>query len=435
MVNNGKIRHTLMNAETLKKLLEIGKQLSKNRSLDPLLHYAMKVAIELVDAECGFLLWLNDDNSLIYRVCLDHHGNDINAPEEKISHTILREVIEKRAPLLLQDALVDPNFQHSESVATLKLRSVMCVPLISKEGVLGALYVENRSAKNVFVEEDIQPLEFLASQVTIAIENALLNEVLEQRVIQRTAELEQALQQVEKSLNDAVELDRVRSVLFAMIAHDIRAPLSTIVFALNLLKEDLQDSIQGDQLEWLETSIGMTDHVDQLTKDFLDLLSAQIGKLVVEPKAIDLEEFLLQQFQINRSTPWPAAVEFRLDLASDLPTVFCDPIRFQQVVTNLISNAVKYTQQGSVTLYARKHDVDDKFVLIGVRDTGIGIAADDLEKVFKRFEQIGETGKRQNGLGLGLAICKELIDHHKGQIWVESTLGQGADFKFTLPVA
>jgi len=172
-----------------------------------------------------------------------------------------------------------------------------------------------------------------------------------------------------------------------------------------------------------------------LTKDFLDLLSAQIGKLVVEPKVVDLEEFLLQQFQINRSIPWPAAVEFRLDLASNLPSVLCDPIRVQQVVTNLISNAIKYTQQGSVTLYAHNHDVDDKFVLIGVRDTGMGIAADDLEKVFKRFEQIGQTGKRQNGLGLGLAICKELIDHHKGQIWVESTLGQGADFKFTLPVA
>jgi len=287
----------------------------------------------------------------------------------------------------------------------------------------------------VFVEEDIQPLEFLASQVTIAIENALLNDALEQRVIERTADLQLAMQQVEKSLDDAVEMDRVRTAFFAMVAHDIRAPLSTIVFALNLLKEDLQDSIQGDQLDWLDTSIQMTDHVDQLTRDFLDLLSAQIGKLVVNPELVDLEEFLLHQYQINRSIPWPAVVEFKLELTQNLPTVFCDPIRIQQVVTNLIANAIKYTQQGTVTLYARIDDDDENYVLIGVRDTGIGIAEGDLERVFNRFEQISETGRRQNGLGLGLAICKELIDHHNGRIWVESVLGQGSDFKFTLKVA
>jgi len=424
-----------MNPETLEKLLEIGKQLSNNRSLDPLLQYAIKVAIDLVDAERGYLLWLNDDGTLIFKVRLDQYGNQINTPEEQISHTILSEVIEKRAPLLLQDALVDPQYKHSESVATLKLRSVMCVPLISRNGVLGALYVENRSAKCVFVEEDIQPLEFLASQVTIAIENALLNDALEQRVIERTADLQLAMQQVEKSLDDAVEMDRVRTAFFAMVAHDIRAPLSTIVFALNLLKEDLQDSIQGDQLDWLDTSIQMTDHVDQLTRDFLDLLSAQIGKLVVNPELVDLEEFLLHQYQINRSIPWPAVVEFKLELTQNLPTVFCDPIRIQQVVTNLIANAIKYTQQGTVTLYARIDDDDENYVLIGVRDTGIGIAEGDLERVFNRFEQISETGRRQNGLGLGLAICKELIDHHNGRIWVESVLGQGSDFKFTLKVA
>jgi signal transduction histidine kinase len=157
--------------------------------------------------------------------------------------------------------------------------------------------------------------------------------------------------------------------------------------------------------------------------------------LVVEPEPVDLEEFLLHQYQINRSIPWPAAVEFQLELAPSLPTVLCDPIRVQQVVTNLIANAIKYTQQGSVTLSARIDDEDKNSVLIGIRDTGIGIAEDDLERVFNRFEQVSETGKRLNGLGLGLAICKELIDHHNGRIWVESTLGQGSDFKFTLPVA
>jgi signal transduction histidine kinase len=424
-----------MEIETLEKLLEIGKQLSKNRSLEPLLHYAMCVAIELVKAERGYLLWLNADGSLSFKVRLDQHGHDIPNPEEQISHTILREVIEKKAPLVLQDAIVDPNFQNSKSVTALKLRSVMCVPLISKNEVLGALYVENRSEKSVFVEDDIQPLEFLASQVTIAIENAILNDELEQRVANRTASLELAMRHLEQSWKDAVELDRVRTSFFAMVAHDIRAPLATVVFALSLLKEDLWDSFQADQKGWLDTSISMTNHVDQLTKDFLDLLSAQIGELTIAPEKIDLEEFLLHQYQINRSIPWPAGIDFRLDLDLDLPEVFCDPIRIQQVVTNLISNAVKYTPEGTVTLYAHRQTEQPDSILLGVRDTGVGIAPEDHERIFKRFEQIGKSGKKKNGLGLGLAICQELIARHNGQIWVESALGQGADFKFIMPIA
>lgn len=424
-----------MDVKTLERLLAIGKELSKNRSLDPLLHYAMQVAIELVDAERGYLLWIEPENVFTFKVQMDRHGNQIDTPEEQISHSIIKDVVENQEPLLLQDALVDPKFQHAESVASLKLRSVICVPLISRNEVLGALYVENRSAKNVFVEEDIQPLEFLASQVTIAIENALLNDELEMRVESRTAELNHALQQVEDSLENAVELDRVRAAFVAMVAHDIRAPLGTIVFALNLLKEDLQDQINQDQLDWLNTSIAMTNHVDQLTRDFLDILSAQIGKLVVEPERVDLEEFLLHQFQINRSIPWPLAVEFRLDLAPNLPEVLCDQIRIQQVITNIISNAIKFTEKGSVVLYAHPDETNDGFVVIGVRDTGIGISNDNVEKIFQRFEQIGDNGKKKNGLGLGLAICKELVERHGGKIWVESKMGTGADFKFSLPIA
>ena len=424
-----------MEHEILEKLLEIGKQLSRNRSLEPLLRTAISTAIELVGAERGYLLWLDEDGSLKFKVQLDHLGNDIPNPEEQISHTILREVIEKKAPLVLQDAIVHPGFQESESVTALKLRSVMCVPLFDKDRVLGALYVENRSAKNVFVKEDLQPLEFLASQVTIAIENAILNDDLEKRVASRTADLEFATQHLEKGWKDAVELDRVRSSFFAIVAHDLRAPLSTVVFALSLLKEDLGDSLLEDQKDWLDTAITMTNHVDQLTKDFLDLLSAQIGELTISTEIVDLEEFLLQQHQINRSMPWPKEIEFHLDLDPDLPNVICDPIRIQQVVTNLISNAIKYTSQGSVTLYARCQAKDPGFVLLGVSDTGIGIAPEDQERIFKRFEQVGKSGQKKNGLGLGLAICQELIARHNGQIWVESDVGKGADFKFTLQIA
>ncbi len=423
-----------MEIDTLEKLLEIGKKLSANRSLEPLLRNVMGMAIELVGAERGYLVWLKDDGSLKFKIRLDQYGEDIECPEEQISHTILKKVIDLEKPLVLQDAIVDPKFRDSDSIAALKLRSVMCVPLISKNGVLGAIYVENRSEKNVFVEDDLPPLEFLASQATVAIENAILNEDLEQRVSNRMSELKLANQQLEQSWKEAVEMDRVRTAFFAMVAHDIRSPLATIMFALDLLREDTWDDLDEMQRDWLNTSIGMTTHVDQLTRDFLDLLSAQIGELTVSPELVNIEDFLLHQYQVNRSMPWTENVAFKLDLGSPLPSVLCDRVRIQQVITNLVSNAIKCTQQGSVTLYAQSLDAENS-VLIGVRDTGIGIAEGDREKIFERFWQAGNSKKKKDGLGLGLAICRELINRHGGGIWVDSTLGEGSDFKFTLPIS
>jgi signal transduction histidine kinase len=187
------------------------------------------------------------------------------------------------------------------------------------------------------------------------------------------------------------------------------------------------------QRDWVNTSIDMTNHVDQLTKDFLDLLSAQIGELTVTPELINIEDFLLHQYQVNRSMPWKETVSFQLDLGSSLPNVMCDRVRIQQVLTNLVANAIKCTEDGSVTLYARYLEIDNA-VLIGVHDTGIGIAEEDQQKVFERFRQAGKSNKK-DGLGLGLAICRELIRRHNGEIWVESIPGEGSDFKFTLPIS
>ena len=370
---------------------------------------------------------------LKFKVRLDQNGDDIESPEAQISHTILRKTIANSKPIVVQDAIGDPEFKNLESVVALKLRSIMCVPLISSRGVLGVIYVENRSEKDVFSKEDLPPLEFLASQATVVIENAILNDELERRVAARTEELEFVNKKLEQSWKDAVEMDRVRSAFFAMVAHDIRSPLTTIIFALDLLREDARSVLNKAQMDWLDTSIRMTTYVDNLTRDFLDLLSAQIGELTVSPELTNMEDFLLNQYQINLSMPWTDDVAFQLDLGSPLPNVLCDRVRIQQVVTNLVSNALKCTQQGSVTLYAR-YLKDEKSVLIGVLDTGVGIAEEDHEKIFERFWRVDKTNKKMDGLGLGLAICQELIRRHNGRIWVESTPGDGSDFKFTLPL-
>ena len=193
------MNRTLVNQNTLYKLLEINRKLAENRSLDPLLEYAMEVALDLFGAEYGYLVLRRRNGSIDFRVCKDRQGNQLEVSEENISHSILKKVFDSGEPVLTVDAIVDPDFQVSESVQTLRLRSVMCVPLRS-QNVQGAIYIENRSEKGLFQQKDLLPLEYFAVQATVAIENALKNDALEARIAQRTSELKQAITYLEEEI-------------------------------------------------------------------------------------------------------------------------------------------------------------------------------------------------------------------------------------------
>jgi len=196
-----------LNQETLRKLLEISRSMAENRVLDPLLKFAVKVSLELFHAEYGYLILVNEDSSLSFRVRQDRHGKELPEPNAQISHTILEKVIQQRESLIIADAILDPEFQTSQSVQTLQLRSVMCVPLISRGTLLGAIYIENRSEKQLFTKDDLLPLQYFAAQAAIAIENAILNEELEQHVRQRTIQHEQANIQLEEEINARKQIE------------------------------------------------------------------------------------------------------------------------------------------------------------------------------------------------------------------------------------
>lgn len=197
-----------MNQGLLENLLDVSRALAENRTLDPLLHYAMSVALELFEGERGYIVLIGKDGALEFRIRLDMFGNEINAPHSEISRTILSKVIERRKPVIIADAMTDPNVSAAESVISLRLRSVMCVPLIARGEALGAIYIENRSSRDVFDQEDIKALEYFAAQAAVAIMNAILNAVLEERVEHRTAELQAALQSLEEYNRNVVEINR-----------------------------------------------------------------------------------------------------------------------------------------------------------------------------------------------------------------------------------
>lgn len=420
------------NPDLLLKMTEISQRMAETRELGPLLDYAMDEAIKLVGAERGYLILLNQDNSLDFRVKRDKEGGNLTDPADQISRSVLDKVINTGRPIVLRNTLEDPDFKLATSVIRLRLRSLMGVPLISRGVTIGALYVENRTREGQFTQDSLSPLVFFTNQAAVAIENAILNEDLEAKVAVRTAELEQAMAEVEQRWTEAVEFNRIWSLLSSTIAHDIRAPLSVIFTALDQLKEQTFGELSPEQELIIGSAQRSVEHALHLTNDFFDLIKLETKRLTIYPQVIDTRSYLLSLYEIGRAMPWANKVQFGLELEPNLPALKFDPTRMQQVIINLLSNALKFTERGKVTLYAQKAPQSNQ-VIIGVRDTGPGIAANELETIFERFRQVGDVKMRQRGTGLGLAICKELVEIHQGRIWVESQLNIGSDFKFALP--
>ena len=206
-----------MDEHFFKELLSISLQMAQTRTLEPLFEYAMRAALDLVGAERGYLVLRRPSGALDFRINLDKQGETIEEPETQVSRTILDQVINSKEPLVILDALENVSFGQAGSVVDLRLRSVMCVPLITYRQTLGAIYVENRSEAEIFEDEDVDSLTFFATQAAVFIENAFLNEDLEAQVRARTTELQenqanlQAL--IENTQDDIWSVDKAYRII------------------------------------------------------------------------------------------------------------------------------------------------------------------------------------------------------------------------------
>lgn len=421
-----------MEHNTLERMLQVSREMAEIRALDPLLEFTLREAIDFVNAEHGYIILLEPDGSFEFRVKISRDGSPIDNPYDQVSTSIIDKALFNREAVLTHDAINDPNFETASSVRELHLRSVVCVPLISQGDVLGAIFLENRSFTGLFKQDDLALLTLFGNQAAVNVANARLNEDLEARVQERTRELEEARIHVERGWQEAVELNRLQAILMGNIAHDLRSPLSVAVSAITFILEGAFGPVSPEQEEWLNNSLKAINIVVRLTNDIFDMVKLEQGQIVLDKKPVSLLPFLQEIYELGRGLPWEPDVELKMDVSDDLPQVNIDETRIHQVLFNLLSNALKYTSKGSVTLFARWQP-QEPVVTIGVKDTGEGIPQHMLERIFERFQQVDNNLARQRqGAGLGLAICRELITLHGGSIWAESS--QGTTLQFTLPV-
>jgi signal transduction histidine kinase len=233
------------------------------------------------------------------------------------------------------------------------------------------------------------------------------------------------LEEVNRKLHRAV---RARDEVLGIVAHDLRNPLSSIVFEAAFLKRQCA-GVGGCGPESALAIHRSATHMNRLIQDLLDVTRLEAGGIGLERHRVPTRQVVAESMDAHSAIAATTSVELRLEAAGDVPDVWADRDRLLQVLENLIGNALKFTGRGgSVTVGAVPRDGE---VLFSVSDTGVGISAEDAPHIFDRFMQVRKD--ERGGAGLGLAIVKGIVEAHGGRVWVVSTLGHGATFFFTIP--
>ena len=223
----------------------------------------------------------------------------------------------------------------------------------------------------------------------------------------------------------------------AYLAHELRAPVTSIRLGLEILSEQIEGRLQGDEKQMLSLAIRNTMRLEGLVNDIMDYSKIAAGKLAIVKEPCDARTLVDDAADSLRAMATAKGVKIAKDYAPLLPRCTAESRRVVQVLMNLISNAIKFTPaRGLVTITVAEGKYEHAGTLIfKVKDTGCGIAHEDLEKVFGMFEQAGGAQRQANGTGLGLTLARAMVELHGGRIWAESWKGSGSTFCFTIPVA
>ncbi|HEU19488.1 MAG TPA: transporter substrate-binding domain-containing protein [Deltaproteobacteria bacterium] len=252
-----------------------------------------------------------------------------------------------------------------------------------------------------------------------------VNQDMEQRIARRTAELAAA---VEK----AREADRIKSSFLATMSHELRTPLNSIIGFTGIMLQGLAGPLNPEQHKQMSMVQGSARHLLALINDVLDISKIEAGQLTISATSFYLTASIEKMVKLVSPLAEKKGLDLKMDVARDIGTVTTDQRRLEQIILNLLNNAVKFTEKGHVTVLC--HAENGRYCL-SVSDSGIGIQAEQLKNIFQPFHQI-DTGlaRKYEGTGLGLSICKKLVEMMGGDIAVESRWGQGSTFTIRFPI-
>jgi signal transduction histidine kinase len=323
----------------------------------------------------------------------------------------MRTVIESKRPQVVEHVTrqylvsLAQGPEHLRALAATGITSFVVVPLLSAGKALGALFLGSSTPSRGFGFGDLPLAEALADRLAVAVVNARLYQA-------------------------SVNASQLRDQMLGVVAHDLRNPLSTILLQAAALRRHGPEPERRSQKSEDAIQRAAT-RMNRLINDLLDVALLESGQLVIERTRLSPRELIAGAIELLRPLAASSTLDLRVDVDEDVPELSGDRDRLQQVLENLIGNAIKFTEPGG-SIVTRASSGDHE-VLFSVTDTGRGIAAEHLPFVFDRFWQATRAGRQ--GAGLGLAIARGIVEAHGGRIGVESTQGRGTTFWFTIPRA
>jgi signal transduction histidine kinase/DNA-binding NarL/FixJ family response regulator len=456
-------------------LLRASQALAQEVRLDHLLHRIMQLMLENAGADRGVLLLKEEEEWLIQahaspgmaiRVLQRIPLHSIAQRTECFLSTAIAEyVMRTHESLVLEDAVNDSHFGRDSYVQQYQAKSLLCQPLVHQGRLTGLLYLENTLTTNAFTPQRLELLNSLVSYAAISLENAHLyaelaehSRSLEQRVTERTRELEQSNRALQQAQAAAEAASRAKSTFLAHISHELRTPLTAILGYTQLLRCDRK--LTDKQQEAVAIIHRSGEHLLLLINDLLDLSKIEAQKMELTPHSFPLLRFLNDLIETFHIRARQKEITLNAEIPADLPIgVYADERRLRQILVNLLNNAIKFTEKGSVTLrvsycdgemgrwedreIGRRSDGEvgsisphptispSPQIRFEVEDTGIGIPLEHLQQIFLSFHQV-KNFSRQEGSGLGLTISQQLVRLMGSELYVKSTIGQGSTFWFDL---
>ncbi|MDH4081076.1 MAG: GAF domain-containing sensor histidine kinase [Nitrospira sp.] len=350
--------------------------------------------------------------------------------------TIEGQLFLEGKPILIKDILSVWDRMHpflQQLAAVTQAKSIISVPLKVKNRIIGALTVD-RLQDNALNEEDLDVMVTVANELAVALDHAWayrkveqLNADLEEKVRVRTAELESANEQLK-------ELNQLKSMFVSVVSHELRTPMTAIrVYVENML-DGLTGSLNNDQSRYLDRILFNVDRLTRLSTDLLDLSKIESGKIELRREPLQLQALIPEITEAFRYLLDEKSITLEISHTDEAVTINADRDKLVQIFTNLLSNALKFTPVGGQIRILTQVETDG-YLYIRLTDTGCGIGPNELPKVFEKFFRGESTPSGIRGAGLGLAIVKNLVDLHGGTVGVESTVGQGSTFFFTVPTS
>jgi signal transduction histidine kinase len=402
----------------LKALGEVGQAVSSTLDLDAVLRTIVARAVQLGGMDGGVVFEYDAAaEEFVQRVATETGGTLAEARRNtrfRKGEGVLGRTAVTLEPVQVPDITVPGAYESRlrENLIASGIRAILAVPMVREERLMGCLAV-TRNHSGEFPAETIELLSTFATQSALAIQNA--------RLFREVADKSRQLEIVSQH----------KSEFLANMSHELRTPLNAIIGFSEVLLDRLFGEVNAKQEEYLKDIHASGQHLLSLINDILDLSKIEAGRMELDLTEFDLPAAIENALMLVRERAGRRAIALQTSIDGRLGAVQADERKVRQVVLNLLSNAIKFTPEGGRIDVGAVSKAG--FVEVSVSDTGVGISPDDHEAVFEEFRQVGTASKKVEGTGLGLSLCRRFVELHGGRIWVESQLGAGSTFTFTIP--